>query len=93
METKVIESRQWTLNARDFIRGLVMAVLGAVVTIIYESFKAGNLEFDWKKIGYVAAATAIAYIFKNFVEPSKVIAVKGSGETTESLAKNIKRVV
>lgn len=54
-----------TLNTKDFIKGLLVAVLSAVVTIVYNTIQTGSLEFDWKAIGVTALTSAIAYIMKN----------------------------
>ena len=53
------------LNNKDFIKGLIVAVLSAVITIIYNTVQAGSLTFDWKAIGLTALSSAIAYIMKN----------------------------
>ena len=54
-----------TLNSKDFLKGLVVAVITAVITIVYTSVQAGNLNFDWKAIGVTALSSALAYIMKN----------------------------
>lgn len=53
------------LNTNDFIKGLIMAVLSTVITIVYQTVEAGSLVFDWKSIGTMALTTALAYIMKN----------------------------
>jgi hypothetical protein len=53
------------LNTTDFIKGLIMAVLSTVITIVYQTVEAGSLIFDWKSIGTMALTTALAYIMKN----------------------------
>jgi hypothetical protein len=53
------------LNSSDFIKGLIMAVLTTVITIIYQTVEAGSLVFDWKSIGTMALTSALAYIMKN----------------------------
>lgn len=93
METKVILSKQFTLNLRDFFRGLVMAVLAAVITIIYDSASAGSLDFDWKKIGTTAIIAACAYILKQFTDKNKIITVVGSDASVTDTERQIKRVV
>jgi len=60
-----MNSRFLTLNVKDFAKGLLVAVLTAVVTIIYNTVQASSLDFDWKAIGTVALASAIGYIVKN----------------------------
>jgi hypothetical protein len=53
------------LNNKDFIKGLIVAVLSAVITIIYNTVQSGSLTFDWKAIGLTALSSAMAYIMKN----------------------------
>lgn len=54
------------LNSSDFLKGLIMAVLSTVITVVYQTVEAGSLTFDWKAIGTMALTTALAYIMKNF---------------------------
>ena len=54
-----------TLNSTDFLKGLIMAVLSTVITVVYQTVEAGSLVFDWKAIGTMALTTALAYIMKN----------------------------
>ncbi len=53
------------LNSSDFLKGLIMAVLSTVITVVYQTVEAGSLVFDWKAIGTMALTTALAYIMKN----------------------------
>ena len=53
------------LNSSDFIKGLLMAVLSSVITVVYQTVEIGSLTFDWKAIGTMALTTALAYIMKN----------------------------
>jgi hypothetical protein len=53
------------LNTNDFIKGLIMAVLSSVITVVYQTVEAGSLVFDWKAIGTMALTSALAYIMKN----------------------------
>lgn len=54
-----------SLNTKDFIKGLLIAVLSAVVTILYNTIQTGSLSFDWKAIALTAMSSALAYIMKN----------------------------
>lgn len=63
-----VSSKRFALNAQDFLRGLFMAVGGAVVTIVQTSLEAGNLHFNWKQIGIVAGSAACVYLAKNFFQ-------------------------
>ena len=53
------------LNSSDFLKGLIMAVLSSVITVVYQTVEAGSLVFDWKAIGTIALTSALAYIMKN----------------------------
>lgn len=59
------------LNSSDFLKGLIMAVLSTVITIVYQTVEAGSLVFDWKAIGTMALTTALAYIIKNLFTNSE----------------------
>ena len=54
-----------SLNSSDFLKGLLMAVLSSVITVVYQTVEIGSLTFDWKAIGTMALTTALAYIMKN----------------------------
>lgn len=54
-----------SLDIKDLSKGLVMAVLSSVLTIIYSTVSAGSLSFDWKAIGMTAVTSGIAYLMKN----------------------------
>jgi hypothetical protein len=60
-----MNSTLFNLNSTDFLKGLVMAVLSTVITVVYQTVEAGSLVFDWKAIGTMALTTALAYIMKN----------------------------
>lgn len=60
------ESKFLSVNTRDILKGLLMAILTPAVLIIENSLSAGSLVFDWKSIGMAAIAGGFAYIVKNF---------------------------
>jgi len=66
-----MQSTLFTLNTTDFIKGLLMAVLSTVITIVYQTVEAGSLIFDWTAIGTMALTTALAYIMKNLFTNSQ----------------------
>lgn len=59
------------LNAVDFAKGLALAVLTSVLTIVYDVVQTGSLVFDWKQIATAAITTAIAYLLKNLMTNSQ----------------------
>lgn len=70
--TKITAGRG-TLNARDIGKGAVMAAIGAIIPIIYDSIDSGFLNFDWHHIWKLSAGAALTYLIKNFLTPSQVI--------------------
>jgi hypothetical protein len=69
----ITTSNQYSLNWKDIFKGLIVAVITPVFTIIMTSLNAGVLTFDWKAIGATAAAAALAYLLKNFLTPSAIV--------------------
>lgn len=64
---------QFNIDLNDVLKGLKMAVLLPVLTIVYTSIQSGSFHFDWKTIGLTAAGGFIAYIIKNFFDPQQVV--------------------
>lgn len=60
-----------TLNVKDFIKGLIMAVLGAVIAVLGPTIESGEWVFNWSVIWKMAAGTAFAYIVKNLFTNNK----------------------
>lgn len=75
MEAQQITSKFLSLLPRDFLRGLVIAAITPVFTILGQSFSEGKFTIDWTSIWHVAAAAGFAYLAKNFFEPTKTIIV------------------
>lgn len=59
------------LGWADLVRGLIVAVLSAVLTYLYSGLLGdGTLdlaELDWRKVGGISAAATAAYLLKNLV--------------------------
>jgi len=51
------------LNLGDWLKGLVMAVITAVLTLVYQLLTSSQ-AIDYKQIGIVALTAALAYILK-----------------------------
>ena len=63
-------SKLWRLNGKDFIKGLVVAVLVAVLAVIQNLLKEKGLDLtavDWQSVGNVAVTAAVAYLGKNLI--------------------------
>ena len=67
----MIQSKLWSLVPKDFLNGLFIAVLGAVLAVVTQTLQAGTLTFDYKAIGTTAAIAALSYISNKFVTNSQ----------------------
>jgi hypothetical protein len=63
----------YRLDLQDAVKGLGIAVGGAVISAIETSLNSNSLTFNWKQIGMTALAAGLAYLGKNFFSPSKLI--------------------
>lgn len=59
------------LNVKDFVKGLIIAVLAAVLQVILDTVSQGTLTFDWAAIGKLALSAAGVYLTKNLFTNSK----------------------
>jgi hypothetical protein len=66
-----MDSQFLTLNSKDFVKGLVVAVITAVITVVYNTIQTGVLAFDWKAISIAGLSAALAYITKNLLTNSQ----------------------
>jgi len=71
IKTTHMNSSLFTLNSKDWIKGLVIAVLTAVITVVYSTIQAGTLMLDWKAISIAGISAALAYITKNLLTNSQ----------------------
>jgi len=81
----ITSSGPYSLNLRDILKGLGIAVLTPVFTIIMTSLNAGSLTFDWKAIGVTAAAAGLGYLLKNFFTPAQIVITGAGKETVEAV--------
>ena len=58
------------IDLNDLGKGLILAVLTSVMTIIYSTVEAGSLSFDWSLIGTTALTSALGYLLKNLLTNS-----------------------
>ena len=61
------DSNFLSLNWKDILRGLLMAVLTPAAWIIQQSIDAGTLTLNWKQIGMASVAGGLSYLVKNFL--------------------------
>jgi hypothetical protein len=68
--TVISTSKLFAINWNDFLKGLIMAVGGAVFTVIENSIEANNFTFNWTNIWHIALGAFVLYLGKNFFTPS-----------------------
>lgn len=65
------------LNWEDFGRGLVVAVLSAVITYLYQAVQTSFTTLDFATLGQVAITALLAYLLKNLTTNSNGDLLKG----------------
>ena len=65
-----MNSSLFTLNSKDWAKGLVIAILTAIITVVYNTIQTGALVLDWKAISIAGISAALAYITKNLLTNS-----------------------
>lgn len=83
--TTTTTSTQFTLNVSDLWKGLIVAVITPIATIIISSLNNGSLTFDWPAIWKTAVAAALAYLLKNFLTPSAIVVKDASKQQVEAV--------
>jgi len=64
------QSGFFSLGWRDILRGLAMAVLTPIATLITNSLEKGDFTLNWHLFWLSAVGGAVAYILKNlFTKP------------------------
>lgn len=82
----------FNINLQDFLRGLLIAILSAPITIITQTLNAGTLTFDWKTIGIVSLSAGLSYIVKNLFTPAEVVIKNADKETVTAVKEGTAQV-
>ncbi len=54
-----------TIKLSDFWRGFIIAVIMAVLTVIYESVQKGSLDVSWNSAILAGVGAGASYLLKN----------------------------
>jgi uncharacterized membrane protein len=64
------------LKLRDYLKGILMAVVVPALVLIQQSLSAGQITIDWKALGISSVAALIGYLLKNFLTDDIKVAEK-----------------
>ena len=70
------------LDSNDFVKGLIVAVLGAVFATLAQWFNMPGFDlatFDWGELGKIAFMAGFAYLSKNFLSDDRGRVLGGIG--------------
>lgn len=81
-----------SLTKSDFIKGLIMAVGGAVYGLIDSSIAAGDFVFEWDAIWKASLAALVVYLGKQFFSPPPSTIVVDT-EKTDVIDKETKKII
>jgi hypothetical protein len=73
MKMKKITSGFLSLNAQDFLKGLVLTVGSAVFALIAESVQKEQFTCDFTNMWHTGVAAGIAYLGKQLFTPARAI--------------------
>lgn len=69
-------NKQYRLNVRDFLRGLLIAVLTMVIGSLIEMLRKGGFEaVHIKELGVIALSSGLSYLLKNFFTATEIVVV------------------
>lgn len=84
--TNVITSKLLSLNTRDFLRGLALTVITAVVTTIYDAIKDGGFAaINWELVLQVGLSSGLGYLLMNLGTQQKIVVVNPSDRAIEKV--------
>ena len=87
-------SKKFSLQLPDYVRGALMAVGAALLTVIQQSLQNDKITLSWKYMATTALSTLVVYLIKNGVfEQAKVITTLPSNAKAEDAAVDIKKAV
>jgi membrane protein implicated in regulation of membrane protease activity len=60
------QSKIFTLNIYDFLKGLIIAILSPIIVFAQGYFANGTLDIEWQALMAVGLSGLLAYLIKNF---------------------------
>jgi len=69
-----MKSKFLSINAKDIIKGFIVAFLTALLTATYQAIQSNEIQFTWlfwQPVLITSAGAAIAYLLKNWLTNSE----------------------
>jgi hypothetical protein len=66
-------SKQFWLNAQDFLKALAVAALTTPITVLLTSLQACTFTINWTDEWHLAVVSAAGYLLKNFFTPAQTV--------------------
>ncbi len=64
-----ITSKRFRLNAKDYLKGLAIAVGSAAIVFLQAAILTG--EINWEHVGVSALSAGLVYLAKNWMQPAQ----------------------
>lgn len=79
---KVVTNKQFRVNARDFLRGAVVAAFSGPINMLIYALSQPQFEISWKAFLKGVLAGFLGYVLKNFFMPSNTtVQIKPAAKT------------
>ncbi|HVW99732.1 MAG TPA: hypothetical protein VHA52_04700 [Candidatus Babeliaceae bacterium] len=87
-------SKKFSIQIPDVIRGGLMAVGAAMLTVIQQSVQNNEWDFNWKFMATTAVSTFVVYLAKNgLFEPAKIVTTVDTNAKAVNATEKIKDAV
>lgn len=87
MATAKATAPKFSLSKNDFLKGLIVAVITPVFTVIIQSLEQETLTFNWAVMGKTALGALLAYLTKNFLNGPSVVVQNPTPKLVEEAKK------
>jgi len=87
MAEKVLVDKQFSLQARDFLKGAIMAIGTPVLILVQELIPNYDINIIYK----AAISAIITYLLKNYFSAPSVTTVQPSNETAVAVGDKIEK--
>lgn len=90
MANKVIVSKRWSLNLRDWLKTALLTVGVPMLYEVQRALDAGSFNIDWKRVAMIGISAGTLYLIKQLTGAPKVTTVYKTNDKAVDVAKDIK---